>query len=98
MSMRQRQERGFPGYVQSKENRARFLLEIVDEVTAAIGTGRLGVRLSPFGQYGGIHDSNPLELFSFVITELSKRRIAYRHLIEARGSEIGLTDELHENA
>ncbi len=58
----------------------------------------MGVRLSPFGQYGGIHDSDPLELFSFVIGELSKRRIAYLHLIEARGSEIGLTDELHENA
>jgi N-ethylmaleimide reductase len=39
-----------------------------------------------------------LELFSFVINELSKRRIAYLHLIEARGSEMGLTDELHENA
>jgi N-ethylmaleimide reductase len=81
-----------------KENRARFLLEIVDEVTAAIGADRLGVRLSPFGQYGGIHDSDPLGLFTFVIGELSKRRIAYLHLIEARGSEIGLTDELHENA
>jgi N-ethylmaleimide reductase len=81
-----------------KENRARFLFEIVDEVTAAIGADRLGVRLSPFGQYGGIHDSNPLELFRFVIGELSKRRIAYLHLIEARGSEMGLTDELHENA
>ena len=85
-------------YGSSKENRARFLFEIVDQVTAAIGADRLGVRLSPFGQYGGIHDSDPLELFSFVIGELSKRRIAYLHLIEARGSEIGLTDELHENA
>jgi N-ethylmaleimide reductase len=81
-----------------QENRARFLLEIVDEVSAAIGADRLGVRLSPFGQYGGIHDSNPLELFTYVIGELSKRRIGYLHLIEARGSEIGLTDELHENA
>ena len=81
-----------------KENRARFLFEIADEVTAAIGADRLGVRLSPFGQYGGIHDSNPLELFSFVIGELSRRRIAWLHLIEARGSEMGLTDELHENA
>jgi N-ethylmaleimide reductase len=81
-----------------KENRARFLFEIVDEVAAAIGTGRLGVRLSPFGQYGGIHDSHPMELFSFVIGELSKRRIAYLHLIEARGSEMGLTDKLHDNA
>jgi len=82
----------------SKESRTRFLIETVDDVTDAIGGDRLGVRLSPFGQYGGIHDSNPLELFGFVISELSKRRIAYLHLIEARGSEIGLTDELHDNA
>lgn len=82
----------------SKENRIRFLLDIVKEITAAIGPDRVGVRLSPFGQYGGIHDSNPLELFTFVIQELDKRCIAYLHLIEAKGSEMGLTDELHEDA
>jgi N-ethylmaleimide reductase len=85
-------------YGGSKENRARFLISIVEEVSAAIGADRLGVRLSPFGQYGGIHDSKPRELFSFVIKELSKHHLAYLHLIEARGSEMGLTDELHENA
>ena len=82
----------------SQENRVRFLLEIVTEVSAAIGADRLGVRLSPFGQYGGIHDSNPRKLFTFVIKELNARHLAYLHLIEARGSEIGLTDELHEDA
>ncbi len=85
-------------YGGSKENRVRFLLEIVEEVAAAIGPDRVGVRLSPFGQYGGICDSNPLELFTLVIQELDKRRIAYLHLIEAKGSEMGLTDELHEDA
>ncbi len=85
-------------YGGEKENRVRFLLDIVDEVTAAIGPDRVGVRLSPFGQYGGISDSNPLELFTFVIQELDKRRISYLHLIEAKGSEMGLTDELHEDA
>src|SRR5579863_2272987 len=85
-------------YGGAKENRARFLLEIVEEVAAAIGADRVGVRLSPFGQYGGIRDSAPLELFTFVIKELDERRIGYLHLIEARGSEMGLTDELHEDA
>jgi N-ethylmaleimide reductase len=79
-------------YGGSKENRARFLFDIVDDVSTAIGADRLGVRLSPFGQYGGIHDSKPRELFTFVIRELSKRHLAYLHLIEARGSEMGLTD------
>ena len=85
-------------YGGSQENRCRFLMEIVAEITTAIGANRLGVRLSPFGQYGGIHDSNPKDLVSFVIEKLSKCHRAYLHLIEARGSEMGLTDELHEDA
>ena len=85
-------------YGGSKENRTRFLLDIVGEISGAIGADRLGVRLSPFGQYGGIHDSKPRELFTHVIKELSMRDIAYLHLIEARGSEIGLSDELHLDA
>ncbi len=35
---------------------------------------------------------------TFVIGELSRRKVGYLHMIEARGSEIGLTDELHEHA
>lgn len=85
-------------YGGSKENRARFLLDVVQQVSDEIGADRLGVRLSPFGQYGGIHDSKPRELFTFVIKELNRHHLAYLHLIEARGSEMGLTDELHEDA
>ena len=79
-------------------NRMRFLLEITEAVTAAIGSERLGVRLSPFGQYGGICDSNPMRLFITIVEELNKRNLAYLHLIEGRGSEIGLGDALHEDA
>ena len=82
-------------YGGAKENRARLLFEIVDAVSTQIGADRLGVRLSPFGRYAGIYDSNPLELFTYVIRELSGRDIAYLHMIEARGSEIGLTDQLN---
>jgi N-ethylmaleimide reductase len=82
----------------SIENRCRFLLEIVDQIGAAIKGHALGVRLSPFGQYGGIRDSQPLELFTHVIESLNRRGITYLHLIEGRGSEIGLADELHDGA
>ena len=70
----------------------RFLLEITEGVTASVGSDRLGVRLSPFGQYGGIYDSSPMELFTSIIEELNLRKLAYLHLIEGRGSEIGLSD------
>jgi len=85
-------------YGGSKENRARLLFEIVAGVSASIGAERVGVRLSPFGGYGGIYDSNPLELFTYAVRELSARGLAYLHLIEARGSEIGLTDKLNNGA
>jgi N-ethylmaleimide reductase len=85
-------------YGGSIKNRMRFLLEITEAVSASIGSDRLGVRLSPFGQYGGIHDSNPRQLFLSVIAELNKQELAYLHLIEGRGSEIGLGDALHEDA
>ena len=85
-------------YGGSIENRMRFLLEIVESVSAVIGSQRLGIRLSPFGQYGGIHDSNPMRLFTSVVVELSGHHLAYLHLIEGRGSEIGLGDELHADA
>ena len=76
----------------------RFLLEITEAVSASIGPERLGVRLSPFGQYGGICDSNPLRLFTSIVQELNERKLAYLHLIEGRGSEIGLGDALHAEA
>jgi N-ethylmaleimide reductase len=85
-------------YGGSIPNRIRFLLEILDSVIAAVGADRVGVRLSPYGQYGGIFDSDPIKLFTHLLRELSTRNIAYLHLIEARGSEIGITDELHADA
>jgi N-ethylmaleimide reductase len=85
-------------YGGSKENRARLLLEVVDAISEAIGADRLGVRLAPHNSFAGISDTNPLELFGFVIAELSKRGIAYLHLIEARASEIGLSEDIHADA
>ena len=85
-------------YGGSVENRMRFLLEVLESVSEVTGPQKLGVRLSPFGQYGGIHDGSPMRLFTSVVKELSRYRLAYLHLIEGRGSEIGLGDELHADA
>jgi N-ethylmaleimide reductase len=80
------------------QNRMRFLMNILESVSSIIGLDRVGVRLSPFGQYGGIRDSDPLRLFTSVVEQLSVHGLAYLHLIEGRGSEIGLGDALHEDA
>ncbi|WP_425388004.1 alkene reductase [Azospirillum halopraeferens] len=71
-------------YGGSVENRARFLLEVVDAVVAGIGGDKVGVRLSPWSGILGMQDSTGLTLWEHVIAELGKRKIAYLHLIEPR--------------
>ncbi len=46
-------------YGGSIENRARLLLEVVDAITAEVGPGRVGVRLTPMGRFMGMGDATP---------------------------------------
>jgi N-ethylmaleimide reductase len=73
-------------YGGSIENRARLLLEVVDAVIAVWGAGRVGVRLSPWGKFNSMRDSNPVRLFTYVLEQLSARGIAYAHLVEPRAN------------
>lgn len=69
-------------YGGSMENRARFLMEVVDAVVAELGPGRVGVRLSPFGKYGSM-PNEPLteETLLYLAEELGRRGVAYIHLL-----------------
>ncbi|KAL7276767.1 hypothetical protein RUND412_000232 [Rhizina undulata] len=80
-------------YGGSVENRARFPLEVVDAVAAAIGPGRTGIRLSPFGYYGGTNTSDIIGHYGYVTAELDKRGLAYVHMVEPR-SDIFTSDNV----
>lgn len=75
------------------ENRARLLLEVVDGIAIDIGKDRVGVRVSPHGNLGGLSDSDTVSHFSYVVGELSKRSLAYLHLVEPRASSAGIADD-----
>ncbi|MBY0517315.1 MAG: alkene reductase [Bacteriovoracaceae bacterium] len=64
-------------YGGSIENRSRLLLEITDAAIAVWGADRVGVHLAPRGDSHDISDSNPLKLFTYVASELGKRKIAF---------------------
>lgn len=64
-------------YGGSIENRARFLLEIVDELISVWGPGRVGVHLAPASDSHDIGDDNPKETFGYVARELGRRKIAF---------------------
>ena len=85
-------------YGGSIANRSRLTLEITDAVVAAWDAGHVGIRLSPFGTFGEMADSNTKALFSHVIGELAKRKLAYLHLIEPRATGAGGSDAVAEQA
>jgi N-ethylmaleimide reductase len=85
-------------YGGSIENRARLLLEAVDAAVEAWGADRVGVRLSPWGKFNGMNDSDPAALFDHVTAALGARGLAYLHLVEARADQNSDTNALDPNA
>ena len=66
----------------SAENRCRFSLRIIDELSRVYGPDRVGIKLSPSGGYNdmGMTEKDTNETFVYLIKELSARRIAYVQL------------------
>lgn len=85
-------------YGGSIENRARFLLEVMDAAISVWGAGRVGVRLSPYGTFNDVSDSDPEKLFSYVLEKLDERKITFVDLIEPRASSAGGADAEVKNA
>lgn len=78
-------------YGGSVENRARFLLEIVDAVVDVWGADRVGVHLRPRGEEHDMGDGNPKAIFGYVAEELANRKIGFIFVreIEAEDSLLG---------
>ena len=64
-------------YGGSVENRARFLLEVVDALIEVWGAGRVGVHLAPRGDEHDMGDANAKETFGYVLEQLGQRKIAF---------------------
>ncbi|MGC9450434.1 MAG: alkene reductase [Oceanipulchritudo sp.] len=64
-------------YGGSIENRARLLLEVVDEAISIWGPGRVGLHIAPRCDSHGVGDSDPAATFGHVAREAGKRKIAF---------------------
>lgn len=71
---------------QLKETRTRLLLEAFDTVARVFGPDRVGVRIAPFGSFGGMKpDPKAEETFLYLAEQLAARNAAYIHVV--RGSQ-----------
>ena len=67
------------------ENRARLMLEVAEAVISVWGADRVGMHLAPRGDANDMGDSNPLATFSYVATELGRRKLAFLCARESLG-------------
>jgi len=74
-------------YGGSIDNRLRFMMEVVTAVCDEIGSGKVGIRLSPSNSVWGIKDSNPKALFSRAVEKLNEFDLAYLHILEPKPNE-----------
>ena len=70
-------------YGGSIDNRARFVLEVADAVAEAIGTDRVGIRLSPFGAFNDMPPYDEMEAdYTELARRLDERGLLYIHLVD----------------
>jgi N-ethylmaleimide reductase len=69
-------------YGGNPENRMRLLNAVLDAVCETWPANRVGVRFSPENSFNSMSDSNPLEHFTYFISQLNDRGLAYLHVLE----------------
>ena len=67
----------------SVENRIRFAVEVAKAAVAAIGAGRVGLRISPYGVFNGMAPDAEMDaLYLRLVDEMNALGIAYIHVVD----------------
>jgi N-ethylmaleimide reductase len=85
-------------YGGSIENRMRLLGEVIESISKVYPSDRIGVRLSPYGSFNDMADSDPIVLFNAVIQKLNGYQLSYVHMIEPRSTSAGGNDQVNDQA
>ncbi len=65
------------------ENRARFVLEVADAASQAIGKDKVGIRISPFGVFNNMPLYPEMERdYNYLARQLNERGLLYIHLVD----------------
>ena len=70
------------GYGGSPQNRIRFVLEVATAVTEAIGADRVGIRLSPGGQFNDMNETEVEATYTALLEGLAPLGLLYLHVVE----------------
>ena len=76
-------------YGGSPENRARFVVEVATAVTAAIGADRVGIRISPGGDFNDMAETEVEQTYAALVDGLTPLGMAYLHITEGPETSYG---------
>lgn len=68
-------------YGGSLSNRIRFALEVLEALTAALGSGRVGFRITPGSVYNDMYDEHPVETHRALLQAVSPLKLAWLHAV-----------------
>jgi N-ethylmaleimide reductase len=89
-SIRPNSNKRTDSYGGSIENRARFVLDVVNATTAAIGEDKVGIRLSPFGVLGDLPLYPEMEAdYAYLARALNATGLFYIHLVD-QNTDLGM--------
>jgi len=67
-------------YGGSIENRARFLFEILDAMTKAVGAEKVGVKFSPAMPFNDVQEPDADAVYKYIFEKLNEKNLAYAHV------------------
>ncbi|KAL4861035.1 hypothetical protein BDV12DRAFT_208450 [Aspergillus spectabilis] len=68
----------------SVSNRARFAIEVAKALVEAVGSEKVGFRISPWNTWQGMRMADPVPQFTYLVEPLKQLNLAYLHVIESR--------------
>jgi len=71
------------GYGGDATKRARFVIETLEALTAAIGAGRVGFRICPGNPFNDVFDPDPVDTTRTLLEAVRSLHCAYLHVIGA---------------
>lgn len=95
-------------YGGSIQNKARFIIEVMQALIEAAVAENVGIKLSPLHSYGGVVFNDPLTTYTYLIEELNKLDFAFLELMKRtpmfpspegypEGDEVELIGKLFKN-
>lgn len=76
-------------YGGSVENKARFTLELVDDISTVYPTGRIGIKIGLRNSFLDMEDSDPEAMAGYLIQQLNQRNVGSLHCKEGYRDNAG---------